>query len=98
MENQFDELALDDKALEQIANLVVMYCNKQQEIINEYLQRMNSLSNEWQDDETMGKVLQEVRLLSNNIEKIMDIIRFKYPQYFRKKAEEIRARNNIQLS
>lgn len=98
MENQFDELALDDKALEQIANLVVMYCNNQQGIINEYLQRMNSLSNEWQDDETMGKVLQEVRLLSNNIEKIMDIIRFKYPQYFRKKAEEIRARNNIQLS
>lgn len=94
MENQFDELKLDDKALEEIANLVIMYCNNQQGIINEYLQRMNSLSNEWQDDETMGKVLQEVRVLTNNVERIMSIIRFKYPQYFRKKAEEIRTRSN----
>lgn len=95
--NQFDELVLDDKALEEIANLVVLYCNNQQGIINEYLQRMNSLSNEWQDDETMGKVLQEVRVLTNNVERIMDLIRFKYPQYFREKAELQRAKNNIKI-
>ena len=51
--NQFDELVLDDKALEEIANFIVLYCNNQQVIINDYLQKMNSLSNEWRDDETI---------------------------------------------
>lgn len=95
--NQFDELELDDKVLDDIANFIVIYCNTQQGIMNDYLQKMNSLSYEWRDDETMGKVLQEVRMLSNSVDKIMDIIRFKYPQYFKKRAEQIRARNNIQL-
>lgn len=96
--SQFDELVLDDKALDEIANFIVLYCNSQQGIINDYLQKMNSLSSEWRDDETMGKVLQEVRLLTNNIERIMDIIRFKYPRYFKERAELIRAKNNIKLS
>lgn len=95
--NQFDELVLDDKALEEIANFIILYCNNQQVIINDYLQKMNSLSNEWRDDETMGKVLQEVRVLTNNVERIMDLIRFKYPQYFREKAELQRAKNNIKI-
>ena len=95
--NQFDELVLDDKALEEIANFIVLYCNNQQVIINDYLQKMNSLSNEWRDDETMGKVLQEVRVLANNVERIMDLIRFKYPRYFRERAELQRAKNNIKI-
>ena len=97
MENQFDDLVLDDNALEEIATFLVLYCNQQQVTINEYMQKMNSLSSDWQDDETIGKVLQEVRILNNNLEKIMSIIRYKYPQYFRKKAQEIRNRNNIHL-
>ena len=97
MNNQFDELILDDKVLEEIANFIIMYCNNQQVIINDYLQKMNSLSYEWRDDETMGKVLQEVRVLTNNVERIMDLIRFKYPQYFREKAELQRAKNNIKI-
>ena len=95
--NQFDELELDDKVLDDIANFIIVYCNTQQGIMNDYLQKMNNLSNEWRDDETIGKVLQEVRMLSNSVDKIIDIIRFKYPQYFKKRAEQIRARNNIQL-
>ena len=95
--SQFDELVLDDKALDEIANFIVLYCNSQQGIINDYLQKMNSLSSEWRDDETMGKVLQEVRMLTNSVERIMDTIRLKYPQYFRERAELIRAKNNIQM-
>ena len=95
--SQFDELVLDDKVLDEIANFIIIYCNNQQGIINDYLQKMNSLSNEWQDDETMGKVLQEVRTLTRSVERIMDIIRFKYPQHFRERAELIRAKNKIQL-
>ena len=56
------------------------------------LQKMNSLSYEWSDDQTMGTVLQEVQMLANNIERIMDIICFKYPQVFRAKAAEQKAR------
>lgn len=95
--SQFDELVLDDKILEDIANFIVLYCNTQQGIIEDYLQKMNSLSSEWRDDETMGKVLLEVRTLTNSIEKIMDTIRLKYPQYFRERAELIRAKNNIEM-
>ena len=95
--SQFDELVLDDKILDDIANFIVLYCNTQYGIIEDYLQKMNSLSNEWRDDETMGKVLQEVRMLTNSVERIMDTIRLKYPQYFRERAELIRAKNNIQM-
>ena len=95
--SQFDELVLDDKILDDIANFIVLYCNTQHGIIEDYLQKMNSLSNDWRDDETMGKVLQEVRMLTNSVERIMDTIRLKYPQYFRERAELIRAKNNIQM-
>ncbi len=95
--SQFDELVLDDKILEDIANFIVLYCNNQQGIIEDYLQKMNSLSSEWRDDETMGKVLLEVRTLTNSVERIMDTIRLKYPQYFRERAELIRAKNNIKM-
>ena len=40
--SQFDELVLDDKVLEEIANFIIIYCNNQQGIINDYLQRMNT--------------------------------------------------------
>lgn len=90
--SQFDDLVLDDKALEEIANIVVQYCSTQRGIIRDYLQKMNGLSSEWQDDETMGKVLNEVRMLSNSVERIMDTVQFKYPQYFRERAALIRSR------
>ena len=47
---------------------------------------------EWQDDETIGKLLQEIRMLSNSVDKVMDIMRIKYPEYFKKQAEIIRQR------
>lgn len=95
--DQYDEIKINPNVLEDVANFIVLYCNAQHEIMDDYLQKMNALSNEWQDDETMGKVLQEVRMLTNSVEKVMSLIRFKYPQYFKKKAEEIRSRNNTEV-
>ena len=90
--NQFDEIILDDRALDDIANFIVAYCNTQKGIMDDYKKKMNSLSSEWRDDETIGKVLQEINTLTNSVDKIMEAIRYKYPQYFKKQAEMIRAR------
>lgn len=90
--SQFDDMTLDDAALEEVANMIVFYCNSQRGIIRDYLQKMNSLSSEWRDDETMGKVLNEVQVLAKSVERIMDTVQFKYPQYFRERAAQIRAR------
>ena len=95
--SQFDNLELDDKVLDDVANFIIAYCNTQYEIMDDYLRKMNSLSSEWNDDETMGKVLHEVQVLTQSTNRIMDIIRFKYPQYFKKRAEEIRARTKPQI-
>ena len=95
--NQFEEMTLDDKALDDIANFIVTYCNLQKGIMDDYKKKMNSLSLEWRDDETMGKVLQEIYTLTNSVDRIMDTIRFKYPQYFKKQAEMIRMRTKPNL-
>ncbi len=90
--SQFDDMTLDDAALEEVANTIIFYCNSQRGLIRDYLQKMNSLSSEWRDDETMGKVLSEVHMLAKSVEQIMDTVQFKYPQYFRERAAQIRAR------
>ena len=41
--SQFDELVLDDKILDDIANFIVLYCNTQHGIIEDYLQKMKRL-------------------------------------------------------
>ena len=95
--NQFEDMTLDDKALDDIANFIVGYCGLQKGIMDDYMKKMNSLSQEWRDDETMGKVLQEIHTLTNSVDRIMEIIRFKYPQYFKKQAEMIRMRTKPNL-
>lgn len=95
--NQFEDMTLDDKALDDIANFIVAYCANQKSIMDDYMKKMNSLSQEWRDDETMGKVLQEIHTLTNSVDRIMEIIRFKYPQYFKKQAEMIRMRTKPNL-
>ena len=90
--NQFEDMTLDDKALDDIANFIIAYCGLQKGIMDDYMQKMNALSYEWRDDETMGKVLQEIQTLTKSVDKIMETIRFKYPQYFKKQAEMIRMR------
>ena len=95
--NQFEDMTLDDKALDDIANFIVAYCGAQKGIMVDYMKKMNSLSHEWRDDETLGKVLQEIQTLTKSVDKIMDTIRFKYPQYFKKQAEMIRMRTKPNL-
>ena len=87
-----DEMTLDPNVLDAPADIIVIYCNKQKLIMDEYMRKMQSLSYEWQDDETIGKLLQEIRMLSNSVDKVMDIMSIKYPEYFKKQSEIIRQR------
>ncbi len=95
--SDFDSITIDDAALEDIATFIMTYCNLQSNIMNDYLQKMNSLSYEWKDDETLGKVLQEIRALTYSVNNVMDVIKYKYPEYFKKQAEIIRSRSNKEL-
>ena len=87
-----DVLELDPQVLDATADIISIYCMKQKLIMDDYMRKMQSLSYEWQDDETIGKLLQEIRALSNSVDKVMDILKIKYPEYFKKQAEIIRQR------
>ena len=87
-----DNLALDPHVLDATADIISIYCMKQKLIMDENMRKMQSMSYEWQDDETIGRLLQEIRALSSSVDKVMDIMRIKYPEYFRKQAEIIRQR------
>lgn len=87
-----DELNLDPRVLDATADIISAYCMKQKLIMDEYMRKMQSLSYEWKDDETIGRLLQEIRTLALSVERVMETIRIKYPDYFRKQAEIIRQR------
>ncbi len=95
--NPFENMVLDDHVLDTTADFIVLYCNTQKAVMDDYMKKMNTLSLEWRDDETMGKILQEIRVLTNSVDRIMETIRFKYPQYFKKQAEMIRSRTKLSL-
>ena len=90
MDSYMDNLDLDPNVLDAVANIIVLYCNKQKAIMDDYKIKMHSLSYDWQDDETIGRLLQEIDVLSKSVEDIMDVIRINYPEYFKKRAEIIR--------
>ena len=90
-----DVLALDPNMLDATADIIIQYCLRQKTIIDEYMRKMNTLSYEWQDDETLGQLLQEVKILSNSVNKALDIMRIQYPPYFKKQAELIRHRPTL---
>ena len=87
-----DDMILDPNVLDVTADLIVIYCNKQKLVVDDYMRKMQSLSYEWEDEETIGRLLQEIRMLSNSVDRVMDIMRIKYPEYFKKQAEIIRHR------
>ena len=87
-----DDMILDPNVLDVTADLIVIYCNKQKLVMDDYMRKMQSLSYEWEDEETIGRLLQEIRMLSNSVDRVMDIMRIKYPEYFKKQAEIIRHR------
>lgn len=87
-----DNLSLDPEVLLSLATIVENYCQHQQEIMNDYVSNVSSLSSEWTDEKTLGTLLEEIRLLKSNVSKVMEEIRTTYPQYFRDRAEMIRNR------
>lgn len=88
----YDILDLDPNVLDQTALLIEMYCKKQIEITNEYLKGISSLNDQWNDEETIGRLIQEIKLLNGKIENITDEICKTYPPFFKEKAELIRRR------
>ena len=92
-----DELKLDPQVLENTADLIMLYCQKQKLIMDNYLREISILQSEWDDDQTFGKVIQEIRLLEKSVNDIMDMIRFKYPQYFKQLAQNIRERPKFDI-
>lgn len=88
-------LKLDPERLDQIAFLIRRYCDAQKEVMNDFFEDMSYLSTEWVDDQTMGQVLAEAKILENEILKIMDEIISYYPQFFEDKAYEIRNRPKL---
>ena len=87
-----DALKLDPQVLEDTAAQITNYCVIQNQVMDDYLSRMSSLQNEWTDDQTIGPLLEEIRLLKSSIINLMNEIHTIYPNYFREKAEQIRRR------
>lgn len=80
-----DVFDLNPEVLETTATIVEGYCKKQCEIMDDYMSYISSLSSEWDDDVTMGKLLEEIRQMRHSVENVMDEIRANYPGYFRKR-------------
>ena len=87
-----DVFDLNPEVLETTASIIEGYCAKQRDIMGEYLSNTSSMNSEWDDDQTMGALLEEIRQMKQNVETLMDEIRSTYPDFFRKKAEQIRRR------
>lgn len=83
---------LDPNVLDMTATIIENYCKKQQEIMDSYLSDISGLTGEWDDDKTMGTMLEEIRQMQTAVEGVMDEIRRTYPGFFRQKAEQIRQR------
>ena len=91
-----DIFDLDPTVLETTASIIEVYCVKQKEIMDDYLSNTTSLTSDWDDDKTMGMMLEEIRQMRNSVESLMDEIRATYPPFFKKKAEQIRQRPKFQ--
>lgn len=85
-------LSLDAETLFLTADTVDNYCAKQREIINVYYAQIMALENEWQDDETFGGVVEEIRKLRTQVLAVIEEIYNTYPKYFRDKAQQILTR------
>ena len=90
-----DILGIDPDVLDSVAQIIEGYCKKQSEIIDGYLKNVLAQSSEWNDSETMGKLINEIQMLNLKVNNIMDEINASYPKYFREKAEQIRSRPKL---
>ncbi len=90
-----DNLDLNPEALEATAQIVEGYCFQQIEIMDRYLDNINSLRSEWDDDRTIGSLVEEIAGIRRGVQSVMEQILGEYPAYFRRKAELIRMRPTI---
>ena len=87
-----DNLLLDAEILFSTADIVDNYCAKQRETINMYYAQIMALESEWEDDETFGGIVEEIRRLRSQILAIIEQVYTTYPKYFRERAQQIIAR------
>lgn len=85
----YEKLTLDDQELLAVATIIESYCRSQKEVMDEYKRHMDSLSNEWKDEKTLGTLLLEIDALRNKVTKIMEEVSATYPAKFREKAKFI---------
>lgn len=90
-----DNLTLDAESLLAIADIIEGYCVAQCEIVSIYYTQIMTLESDWRDDETFGRIAEEINTIKNNIIEASEAIRSTYPEYFRKKAEYILERPTI---
>ena len=88
-------LDLNPDVLDNVANIIENYIKMQNGLIEDYLSKMVNLQREWNDDETIGKVLAEIRMIVKVMEEIEGEILRVYPKFFRDKAQEIRIRPTL---
>lgn len=90
-----DNLDLNPDALETTAKIIEGYCYQQIGIMDSYLREVNALRGEWDDDRTMGNLVEEIMNMRNRVQLVMEEILSQYPAYFRRKAELIRTRPSM---
>ncbi len=90
-----EKLDLNPEALDATAKIIEGYCAQQMDIMDGYLTNVNSLHSEWDDDRTIGMLMEEIMSLRKNVQVIMEQILGEYPAYFRRKAELIRSRPTL---
>ena len=88
-------LDINPEVLEQTAKIIESYCQNQKNIMRDYLRKISSLSSEWTDDVTLGSLIREITQLEKSVNDIMNEILESYPNFFRKKAEQIRNRPKL---
>jgi len=87
-----DNLLLDAETLFSTADIVDNYCARQRETINVYYAQIMALESEWEDDETFGGIVEEIRRLISQTLAIIEQVYTTYPKYFRDRAQQIIAR------
>ena len=90
-----EPLILDEQVMRDIASNIYGYCTAQKTVIDQFMAVVTRESSEWQDDVTVNKMLERVRMAVIRANDLLSEISPKYPQYFLEKAEQIAARRQL---
>ncbi len=90
-----DIMTLNPEVLIGSAKIINAYCIKQEEILDDYISRINNFRGMWDDDKTMGSLCESIAVSNSQIKKLLDEINSVFPAYFQRKAEEIKNRPTL---